>query len=483
VTTAPPTSTTSAPAGSPAGPPAPQGSRLWAALQPILVRLHFYAGILVGPFLVVAATTGLLYTLAPTIERVLYDDLLVVEQGANAAPLAEQVAAARTIHPEGTISMVEVAGDPETSTRVTLAVDGLPEGAARTVFVDPYTAEALGAELTYGPWLPAREWIETLHSSLHLGTVGSLYSELAASWLGVVVLGGLAMWVARAVRKRRTARALLVPERTTPGRRRALSWHGVVGILAATGLLILSVTGLTWSEHAGARIGDLRAAISASAPVLETSLTGEDADSAGHGHDGGAEALPDADLAHGASWDGVTAAVEAEGLVAPYEVTPPASHDQAWTVTEAAVVWPADNDSIAVDGHTGAVIDRVDFEDQPLLGKLTTWGINFHLGDLFGLPNLLFLAGTALALIVLVTLGYRMWWQRRPRHQATGPGPLLERGALRRAPLWVTVGLFVLAAGFASYVPLFGITLAGFLVVDVVLGLVARRRASSSSRT
>jgi uncharacterized iron-regulated membrane protein len=487
VTTAP--STTSATPAGPSTPPSapptpPQGSRLWAALQPILLRLHFYAGILVGPFLLVAATTGLLYTLAPTVERTMYADLLVVEQvGDTTAPLSAQVAAARAAHPEGTISAVEVAGDPETTTRVVLAVDGLPEGAARTVFVDPYTAQVAGDSPTYGQWLPAREWIETLHSSLHLGTVGTLYSELAASWLWVVVLGGLAMWVARAVRKKRTARALLVPERGRPGRRRTLSWHGVVGILAATGLLVLSVTGLTWSEHAGARIGDLRSALSTPAPELDTALTaGDDAEADPHAEHGSvAGAIEDHYLEHGASWDGLTAAAEREGLVAPYRVTPPATHHEAWTVTETATSWPMDNDAIAVHGFSGEVLDRADFEDEPFLAKLSSWGIYFHLGMLFGLPNLLFLAATALGLVVLVVLGYRMWWQRRPtRQQGRGPGPLLGRGALRQAPRWLTVVLFALAAGAAYYVPLFGLTLAAFLVVDVLLGLRARRRARTS---
>jgi len=488
MTTAPPTGTTPDTSSDPTSapndpPPGPQGSRLWAALHPILLRLHFYAGILVGPFLLVAATTGLLYTLAPTIERVMYGDLLVVEDvGATAAPLSEQVGSARQAHPEGTVSVVEVAGDPETTTRVTLAVDGLPEGAARTVFVDPYTAEVAGSELTYGPWLPAREWIETLHSSLHLGAVGTYYSELAASWLWVVVLGGLAMWIARAVRKKRTARALLVPEKVRPGRRRTLSWHGVVGILAATGLIVLSITGLTWSEHAGARIGDLRAAVTPAAPALDTSLAGEPAAGGGHDHDAVGAGLPDDHLAHGASWDGMTAAAQAEGLVAPYDVTPPTGTDQAWTVTEATVSWPMDNDSIAVDGHSGAVVDRVDFEDKPLLSKLTTWGIYFHLGSLFGPVNLVFLGATAIGLIVLVVLGYRMWWQRRPTRQAgRGPGPLVRRGALRRSPWWLTAVLFAVAGLAAWYVPLFGVTLLGFLVVDVLLGLRARRRAASAA--
>jgi hypothetical protein len=37
-----------------------RGARL-AGLRPLLLRLHFYAGVLVGPFILTAAITGLLY--------------------------------------------------------------------------------------------------------------------------------------------------------------------------------------------------------------------------------------------------------------------------------------------------------------------------------------------------------------------------------------------------------------------------------------
>ncbi|MCM2416407.1 PepSY-associated TM helix domain-containing protein, partial [Streptomyces sp. RKAG290] len=39
---------------------------------------HFYAGILIGPFLLVAAVTGLLYTATPQIEAVVYRQELTV---------------------------------------------------------------------------------------------------------------------------------------------------------------------------------------------------------------------------------------------------------------------------------------------------------------------------------------------------------------------------------------------------------------------
>lgn len=483
---APPGGSDTAPgAPHPSGPTRPrQRSAVWAALQPILARLHFYAGILVGPFLIVAALTGLLYTLAPAIERTLHSDLLVVDTvGDTTAPLSAQVDAARATYPDGTISTVQVAGDPELTTRVVLAQPDLPEGASRTVFIDPYTSEVAGESLTYGQWLPEREWIESLHSSLHLGDIGLYYSEIAASWLWVIVLGGLALWIARAVRSRK-ARRLIVPENSKKGLRRTLSWHGVVGIVAAAGLLVLSITGLTWSENSGAQIGDLRAAITPADPVLDTALPGAAADDGegGHDHDASpAAGLSDEHLAHGASWDGMTAAAESEGLTAPYKVSPPMADSMAWTVSESSTRWPAANDQVAVDGHTGDVVDRVDFAEKSLMSKLTGWGIHFHLGNLFGAANLVFLALTATALLALIVLGYRMWWQRRPRRSASArPGPAPSRGALRRAPVWIPVALFAVAAVAAWYVPLFGITLLGFLVIDVVLGLRARRRAVST---
>lgn len=48
----------------------------------LLVRLHFYAGVLVAPFLLVAAVTGLLYTVTPQLDAFVYhDELTVADRG------------------------------------------------------------------------------------------------------------------------------------------------------------------------------------------------------------------------------------------------------------------------------------------------------------------------------------------------------------------------------------------------------------------
>ncbi len=70
-----------------------------------------------------------------------------------------------------------------------------------------------------------------------------------------------------------------------------------------------------------------------------------------------------------------------------------------------------------------------------------------------------------------------MWWQRRPtRAHALSFGRPLPRGAWRQIPLPVLIplGLVVAVVGWA--VPLLGISLAAFLVVDVLLGVIGRRR-------
>ena len=50
----------------------------WALLRPLVLRLHFYAGVLVAPFLTVAALTGIVYVFSPQLSDLVYSDELLV---------------------------------------------------------------------------------------------------------------------------------------------------------------------------------------------------------------------------------------------------------------------------------------------------------------------------------------------------------------------------------------------------------------------
>ncbi|MGP3769898.1 PepSY-associated TM helix domain-containing protein [Streptomyces sp. SDT5-1] len=453
-------------------PRTPPGTRsAWASLRPLVLRMHFYAGVFVAPFLLVAALTGLLYAGSFQAEKLVYAHELTVPVGKAELPIADQVAAARKAHPEGELSAVRPSPEPGATTRVLLS--GVPDVDADhtlAVFVNPYDGEVRGALEQYGSTgaLPLRTWIDELHRDLHLGQVGRLYSEFAASWMWVIAGGGLVLWFGR----RRSRRAI----RGTSGRRRTLSLHGSVGVWAALGLFFLSATGLTWSTYAGANVTDLREALGQTTPTVSTStVSSAPADSggehAGHGMGGGGTGAAGAD--GGAGLNTVLKAARSEGLSNPVEIVPPADPSSAHVVQQIQRSWPEKQDAVAVDQASGRVTDVVRFADYPVLAKLSRWGIDLHTGSLFGLANQIALAVLALAVVALIVWGYRMWWQRG---RGAAFGRPIQRGAWQHVPPYFLVSLMVAVTLLGCFLPLLGIPLAAFLLCDIALGEIAYRR-------
>ncbi|MEW1689321.1 PepSY-associated TM helix domain-containing protein [Streptomyces sp. NPDC091265] len=472
---APPADSASAPPEPTATAVTPTGGQQpplsWSGLRPLLLRLHFYAGILVGPFLLVAAVTGLLYTATPQIEAVVYRQELTVTPHGEPEALSAQVAAARAAVPEGTLVSVTPAPGRTDSTRVVFDKPGLPEDFTQTAFVDPYNAEVLGQERTFaGWWLPVRSWVDALHRHLHLGEFGRNYSEIAASWLWVEVLGGFALWLT-APRSRQRLRRVLVPRGGAKGRRHTMSWHATAGIWASVGLLGLSVTGMTWSVHAGESIGRVQSALAGPTPALSTALPGHTA-----GPESVSGSVPAKDGGD-VGIDAVVASARAAGLSGALNVTPPAEAGNTYMVKENTRTWPERHDAVAVDPATGKITDRVNWADYPFLARMTSWGIDAHMGLLFGLANQIVLALLALALIGMIFGGYRMWWLRRPTRSAgLTPGRAPVRGAWRRLPGSFLAPAVLVIAVIGYYVPLFGLPLLCFLVVDRIVGAARRRR-------
>jgi uncharacterized iron-regulated membrane protein len=455
----------------PAGAPAPVGRRAGLrAIRPLVLRLHFYAGLLIAPFLFVAAASGLLYAASFELEKLVHRHELTAPVGQGTLPLADQVAAAQAAHPEGTVGAVRPAAAPGETTRVLLDVPGMAESTRLAVFVDPATGEVRGALPSYGSSgaLPVRAWISTLHRNLHLGEPGRIYSELAASWLWVVALGGLMLWLGRRRRNRHRVLGLFVPQFRTPGRRRTLSWHGSVGMWAVLGMFFLSATGLTWSAYAGENISELRKTMGWTTPSISASA-GDHASHGGSGHETGGEPTTDVGA------DAVVSASAAKGLSGPLEIVWPAEPGDAYVVKEIDKEWPQRLDQVAVDPVSGQVTAELRFADYPLAAKLTRWGIDGHMGLLFGLANQIVLGVLALGVMLLIVWGYRMWWQRRPTR---GFGRPYQRGAWRQVHWAIILPLAAVTVAVGVAIPLLGISLAAFIVLDTLVGMVARLRGA-----
>jgi uncharacterized iron-regulated membrane protein len=441
-----------------------------SAFGALLLRLHFYAGVLVAPFIVVAALTGLLYTVTPQLDTMLYGDkLTVASPGETTMPLAEQVAAARAAHPDGTVTAIQP-GEGSSTTKVIFSQPDLGED-NHTVYVDPYTGAVQGQLTTWYGSTPVTTWLDDLHRNLHLGDLGRHYSELAASWMWVLALGGIVLWW----RRRRSLRGMVTPDLAAKkGVRRTRGWHASIGVWLSVGLLILAATGLTWSRYAGGNFGSLLDAMDARQPVL--AVPGAAAPAGGH-HGGGGEAA----AVDFATADTALAVARANGLSGPVELTVPEANGAAWPVSGIDNVWPVNLDRLAVDTTTSTVVARSDFADWPLLPQLSKLGVQAHMGILFGVANQVLLALLAIGLICVILWGYRMWWQRRPtrsdRRALAGAAP--SRGAWLGLPGWViAVGVpVVFAIGWA--LPMLGVPLALFLVADFLAGQVRRTPATA----
>ncbi len=433
------------------------------------MRLHFYAGILVGPFLLLTALTGFLYALAPQIENALYRDTMFVESSGTTTPISHQVSAARERQPDGALIAVRPAAGPGDTTRVLFDVPGFGEAERIAVFVNPGNAAVTGELVAYGSScaLPFRTWLSHLHRSLHLGEPGRIYSELAASWLWLVALAGLVLWWTG----RRTGSRWRV-ERSGSARRRTLSWHGVLGTWVILGMLFLSATGLTWSRFAGENVSELRASLDWKTPTVSTALTA--ADHAGHeGH-----TFPGGDVDPAVEeWDQTLQSARSAQLDCPVEIAAPKKAGTSFVVQEIGKTWPTQADAVAVDPMSGKVVDVVRFADYPIAAKLSRWGIDAHMGMLFGLVNQVLLLVVAGTIVAMVIWGYRMWWLRRPTRSHVLPfGRPARRGGWREIPVLAVVALLALTVGVGLFLPLLGISLAGFVVVDLVVGLYRWRK-------
>ncbi|WSG63270.1 PepSY domain-containing protein [Nocardia sp. NBC_01730] len=265
----------------------------------------------------------------------------------------------------------------------------------------------------------------------------------------------------------------------------ASNWHGAVGMWVLPLLLLLSATGLTWSTYAGANVTELRQQLNWTTPAVSTALPGTAApvhDSGGdhHGGDHGAPASADP-VDRISQLDRVYETARANGVTQAAEIAVPGAPGKAFAVKERRIPGIYTVDAVAVDGATGAVTDRLAYADWPLMAELTNWGIQFHMGLMFGLLNQLLLLAAMLGLITVIVRGYLMWWRRRPTRGEGGLalGRVPRRGALRKTSPWLVVPLLAAALVVGWFAPLVGSSLLIFLAVDVLIGLTGRVRAAS----
>jgi uncharacterized iron-regulated membrane protein len=426
-----------------------------AAFYRTVWRWHFYAGLFCIPFIVWLACTGSIYLFRPQIEAWLdqrYDRPAAAQPPATAA---ETVRAAVAAVPGATFDAFQLPRSPLSAAQVIVARDGV-----RTrVYVDP---ETLRVRAVVPEDDRLMEVVFRLHGELLMGAAGSIAVELAASWAIVMIVTGLYLWWPR----RAAGLAGIVYPRLGQGGR--VLWrdlHAVTGVWVSAFALFILLSGLPWAKSWGSYLQAIRHVAGESAskpdwPIGGVAQSAAVAEMPGMTMTGAAAPTQPVD---DDAIDRVIAAVKPLDLAFPVLVSPPRAPGAPWTAKSDAQNRPLRSD-LTLDGRTGAILGRTDFDQRPAIDRIVGFGVAAHEGQLFGWANQLLSLFTALGLVVMSVGAVMLWWRRREGGVLGAPPAL---GARVRS-----VGLATVIVGLAVLLPLLGLSM---ILVLVTERLVLRR--------
>ncbi len=291
-----------------------------------------------------------------------------------------------------------------------------------------------------------------------MGDRGSMIVELAASWAIVMIVTGLYLWWPR--QANRLAGVLYV--RLSRGKR--IFWrdlHAVTGVWIFAFALFLLFTGLPWASSWGKYLEWVRS-LAARGSVAQDWTTGRsskvakrvamNSDMPGmkmdsqpaegqHASIGVLSADPYAPLGR------VIATVAPLNLAYPVTIHPPVDRGAAWTAESDAQNRTL-RTTLTLDGDTGAVLTRQDFNQRKLLDRVVLTGVAAHEGQLFGPFNQLLGLFTAVGLILLSVSAVVLWWRRRATGVLGAPAPATR-------PRF-SFALLALVIAFSLYLPMLG---------------------------
>ena len=429
------------------------GSVLYRALW----RWHFFAGLLILPFVLLLCVTGSIYLFKNSINDGLHAELrLVTPQTGPALAPSTLVAAALTAHP-GSLRGYNPAPAPDRSAEVRITgADGVKD----TVYVDPYTGKVLGTLWDAGAaGSPIMYTVRKLHSLKSVGWAAERIIEGVAGWMVLMTASGLYLWWPRG------RKSGVVSVRGTPAKR--VFWrdlHAVTGLVVGAFIVFLAMTGLPWSGYWGKKFYDYSYSLGLGMPdgywskyPVSTVPLKEVVDRAPWAIENQPVPLSRSAAGVPAKLDDVVRTLDRLGMAPGYAISIPTKPDGVFT----ASVYPDDirqERVVHLDQYSGEVLYDMGLQDLGLLGRAAEWGVSIHMGQAFGLANRLVLLAALAGIVLLAVSGCVMWWKRRP---AGGLGaPTLPEGKT------VPVPLLALALATGLFFPMVGLSMLAFLVIE-----------------
>lgn len=435
-------------------------------------RWHFYAGLVVVPFFILLACTGMIMLYGNSMETMLGPRHHVA---APAVPvtLTRQAESAAAAVPGGRVTMFVQAPVDDLANKFMVA----GKDSAHIVAVDPNDANVIAQYLQENVLFT---WASKVHGTLLLGDFGDRVLEIAAGLGIVLLLTGLYMWWPR---NGRSLRQALSPK-LLRGRGFWRELHMGAGAYFAIVMLFFLISGLSWTGVWGTQIVQAWNTFPAEkfgAPLSEVthaSLNNGDNDvpwtleqtpmpMSEHDHSAmgmGAMAGMDVSANEAVNLDTVAATAREIGFTGQFRINLPADDTGVFTISSDSnsgdSANPFGDRTVHVDQYSGEIISEVAFDDYGIGGKAMAAGIALHQGNL-GWWNIALNLVFCAAIAFIAVSGVVMWWKRRQKGKFAAPLYPQEY----RTP-W---GVVIIAIAVCIAFPLTGAAIALFAAIDLLL--------------
>lgn len=430
------------------------------ALYRAIWRWHFYAGLLVLPFLISLAVTGGLYLFKDEINAIVYNEELYVAPRAGATLPPSEIVKRATAQLSGTVFRY---APPEAADRTAeVGIESETQGRL-SVFVDPYTGDVTGSFADSGSSrTPLMQFVKKIHSLDYFGWPANRLIEIVAGWVLILVITGFYLWWPRG------QKGGVISVRARPHAR--LFWrdlHAVTGALAGVLVFFLAITGLPWSGFWGAGLNKYADQYGLGYPAQFWSDVPKSDEHAGHVMTQTSWSLentpmPESTMSSGEpiGLDRAVAIFDGLKIRKGYLIDLPRDGEGVYS----ASIFPdqvADERVIHLDQYSGRPLFDGGFAELGAVGKAIEFGVSVHQGQEFGVINQLVMLAACLAIILMAVSAIVMWWKRRPQGALGAP----RYPADYRIPRTI----LVIAGAVGIIFPLVGLTLLIALVVDFLL--------------
>ncbi|WP_454855978.1 PepSY-associated TM helix domain-containing protein [Rhizobium binxianense] len=418
-------------------------------------RWHFFAGLLVIPFMLNLAVTGSLYLFKDEINNSLFAYRYVIQPAGEALPPRKIADIAVAAVPGSIVTSYK---DPASADRSAIVTVSSNAGST-LVFVNPYDGKVLD---TVGSTGEFNYVVKRIHSLAYFGDTANRLIEITGGFAMVLVVTGIYLWWPR----RQTGGVVSV--RGTPARR--VFWrdlHAVTGAFAGILIFFMAITGMPWSGYWGANANAWLTSHGLGYPVQmwddvpkSRKVTEDILPKAGWIVEKAPVPLSDIAAAQSRKPIGLDRAVEIAqslGMAPGFDLAIPSDETGVYT----AAIYPDDltnERTIHIDQYSGKPLVDISFGQYPFLGRAIEWGINTHQGQEFGRLNQLLMLAACLAIILSCVTAVVMWWKRRPAGRLGVPPMPQQRS--------IYFGLWIIALVFALAFPMSGLAILLMIAFD-----------------